>query len=289
MPCYKPIFLNETTKYKNGRRWKGGSMKVPCGRCIGCKLEYSRSWAMRCTHEASLHDDNCFLTLTFNNEHLPTNGSISRRDLQLFMKRLRKAIEPKEVKYYGCGEYGDNLNRPHYHVLLFGHDFADKVIHKFGTRKGIASTRTGEFDIFKSETLEKIWGKGFCIIGELTFESAAYVSRYTTKKITGPPAKDHYKGRTPEFALMSNGIGKGFVEKHFNDIYPKDFVTVNGKKCNPCRYYDNLLIHKDLDLYDELKSKRKEKTENIDENRLYQKEQHKQLLTKPLIRRFDNA
>lgn len=266
-------------------------MKVPCGRCIGCRLEHSRQWAMRCVHESIMHEQNSFITLTYNDEHLPDNLSINKRDLQLFIKRLRKSLNGKEVRYYGCGEYGDKLGRPHYHMCLFGHDFDDKEIHRYGTgTRTKAGTRRGEFDLYWSPTLEKVWGNGFCTIGELTFESAAYTARYITKKITGPPSKDHYKERLPEFAIMSRkpGLGTKFLEKYFNDVYPKDFVTINGKKYRPVRFYDNKLMHRELKTYDLIKKKREEKTENICENRLYQKELYRSKIIKPLVRRLEN-
>lgn len=290
MPCYKPKIMADSIKYVNGVRLRGKSIRVPCGSCIGCRLEYSRQWAMRCHHESKMHEQNSFLRLSFNESHLPSNRSISKRDLQLFFKRLRKKLYPKEVKYYACGEYGDSVgHRPHYHVCLFGHDFEDKKIHEYGTgKRSKAKPNKGVFDIYKSEVLEKVWGQGYCAIGELTFDSAAYCARYIVKKITGPYADKHYNGLTPEFCLASQGIGKSFFNKYFNDIYPKDFVTINGKKLSPCRYYDHLLMHKDLDLYLEIKERRKENIVNEGETRLYHKEQHKNEIIKTLKRRYDH-
>ena len=133
MACYYPkeawkVGLTEKGKAKltfkkPENHWNYEKVKLPCGTCIGCKVEKSRQWAIRCVHEASLHEDNCFLTLTFNEEHMPENRSINKRDLQLFFKRLRKRYPNKVIKYFACGEYGDERNRPHYHVILFNHDF----------------------------------------------------------------------------------------------------------------------------------------------------------------------
>lgn len=290
MPCYKPIIKAETTKYKNNNRLRGKMIRIPCGRCIGCRLEYSRQWAMRCYHESMVWKQNCFITLTYNPDHLPSDGSIHRSHLQKFVKRLRKKIWPKGVRYYGSGEYGPGLGRPHYHMCLFGYDFEDKKIHEYG--KGSLpgkNNRSGEFDVYWSPTLEKIWGQGFCTVGEMTFESAAYCARYVTKKINGPLEKEHYKGLTPEFSLMSQkpGLGEPFLNRYYNEVYPKDFVVINGKKYKPCRFYDKYLMKRDFKLWEEIKERRKNKIVYEDENRMYQKGLHKKEITKPLIRRLE--
>ena len=151
---------------------------VPCGQCIGCRLERSRQWAIRCVHEASLHTDNCFITLTYSPDCLPSDGSLNHDDFQKFFKRLRKHIAPKKIRYYMCGEYGEDLQqpsklgRPHFHACLFGLDFDDKQLYIV----------RDDVKLYTSATLEKIWGKGFVTIGDVTFESAAYVARYIAKK-----------------------------------------------------------------------------------------------------------
>lgn len=187
---------------------KGHALKLPCGRCIGCRLERSKMWAMRCVHEASLHEDNCFITLTYNAENLPPDCGLIKKDYKDFMKRLRLFLEEhtwngkeyvknrkisvwsdrakryikrvlkcyNKVRYYHCGEYGDRNNRPHYHAILFGWNFHDWT-YLFDSPSGQP--------IFTSPTLEKIWGFGFVTVGAVTFESAAYVARYCVKKING--------------------------------------------------------------------------------------------------------
>lgn len=206
-------------------------MNVACGQCIGCKLERSRQWAVRCMHEAQLHEENCFLTLTLRDEG---DGSVHVRDVQKFMKRLRKAIK-RRVSYLACGEYGEALGRPHYHMALFGYNFPDR--------------RRWKGDLWVSEKLDKLWSHGYCTIGELTFESAAYIARYCTKKITGSMAAKHYTrvlesgeivSVEPEYITMSRrpGIGKRWLERYHSDVYPSDEVIVRGKQARPPRYYD---------------------------------------------------
>lgn len=150
-------------------------IEVPCGQCIGCRLERSRQWALRCVHEASLHDENCFITLTYDPEHLPIYfrddgpalGTLCKEDFQNFMKRLRERIGTK-IRFFHCGEYGEQLGRPHYHAIIFGYDFADKTP---------IEVSDGGHNQFVSEMLTEVWGKGRCTIGAVTFDSAAYVAR----------------------------------------------------------------------------------------------------------------
>lgn len=229
-------------------------IEVPCGQCIGCRLERSRQWAMRCVHEASLYDDNCFITLTFNDDNLPDDGSLHKEDFQKFMKRLRKLIYPQTVRYFHCGEYGEKFQRPHHHACLFNFDFLDKELYTI--RNGIK--------LFRSSTLETLWPFGFCTVGEVTFESAAYVARYCVKKVTGKKAGEHYGERQPEYTTMSRrpGIGKGFYENFKSDIFPHDYVVVSSGRrnitCRPPRYYSNAFELEDEKEFKKIKRRRKE-------------------------------
>lgn len=246
MSCYFPLQAykdksKDASKiaivFSRPRSWRGESLRLPCGQCVGCRLERSRQWAVRCMHEASLSEDNSFLTLTYDDDHLPAGGTLVKSDFQDFMKRLRKSIAPKRVRYYHCGEYGENLGRPHYHALLFGHAFTD---YKF------FSERNGN-RIYTSDSLSRLWPMGFAVAGEVTFESAAYVARYVMKKVTGPKSADHYGDLLPEYTTMSRrpGIGKGWFDKFSSDVYPLDRVVVRGRDTRPPRFYDNLLGRKD--------------------------------------------
>lgn len=213
-------------------------VRLPCGRCIGCRLENSRQWACRIMHEASLYTENCFITLTYAPEHLPSGRSLDLRDFQLFMKRLRKRFSQR-VRFFHCGEYGEQLGRPHYHAILFNLDFADKV-----------QVCGGENPLYESRILQELWPYGLSRIGTVTFESAAYVARYITKKRTGELASDHYSyvdcgtgelfQQKPEYATMSRrpGIGREWFNRFSSDVYPKDSFHINGKEVRPPRFYD---------------------------------------------------
>jgi len=244
MPCFRPLrgFRDPSGGFVFARiKSIGLAMTVPCGRCVGCKLERSRQWAVRCMHEASLHDDTSFITLTYDDEHVPRFGSLLMDDWQKFFKRLRRRAG--KVRFFGCGEYGEQFGRPHYHACLFGLDFPDKV--KWSTRGG--------HDVFRSDCLESVWPYGQSEIGSLTFESAAYVARYCVKKVTGPKAREHYEcvdpetgecgTRLAEFATMSRrpGIGAGWFDLYGAEVYPSDEVIVNGVAAKPPRFYDRLL------------------------------------------------
>lgn len=242
-------------------RYKKLSLR-PCGQCMSCRIANSKQWALRCIHESMVHDENSFLTLTYNDENLPDDGSLDKRHFQKFMKKLRNKVD-HPIRYFACGEYGDNTFRPHYHLCLFGHDFKDKEPIKAERHR----FQTGQHHVlYKSDQLASIWGKGFCTVGDLTFESASYVARYVIKKIKGtsPEAvrrfKERYGDKLPEFALMSRmpGIGKPWFDKFKTDVYPKDFVTVNGRKYRPPRYYDSLYAREDPHAFEKIKTKRKE-------------------------------
>ncbi|QXP44269.1 MAG: replication initiator protein [Arizlama microvirus] len=241
MPCYKPLsgFYSEIFNPSGKRsivfdvRKANVTMpvQVPCGQCIGCRLERSRQWAVRCVHEASLYADNCFITLTFRDEFIPVNSSLVKRDFVLFMKRLRKRYGSK-IRFFHCGEYGERLKRPHHHACIFNFDFPDKVL--WTERSGVR--------LYRSASLEQLWPYGFCTVGAVNFESAAYVARYVTKKITGDMADKHYGDRVPEYVTMSRrpGIAYDWFVKYKTDVYPSDFVVIRGGiKCKPPRYYDN--------------------------------------------------
>lgn len=192
-----------------------------------------------------MHENNCFITLTFNAENLDPSGSLNKADFQLFMKRLRKHFFgnlKSNIRYFHCGEYGEDqealkqnikkLGRPHHHACLFGFDFSDKILWK--NKNGVK--------LYTSKTLENLWPYGFSTIGAVTFESAAYVARYIVKKINGDMAEKHYNGKTPEYTTMSRrpGIASTWFDKYGSEVYPRDFVTSRGFKAKPPKYYDKI-------------------------------------------------
>lgn len=268
MPCYNPINGYRSKSVNNsGKRsivfqlsqgYKDMPVSVPCGQCIGCRLERSRQWAMRCVHEASLYENNCFITLTYSPEHVPEHNSLVVSHFQKFMKRLRKKYSPQTIRFFQCGEYGEKNERPHYHACLFNFDFTDKLLYRT-----IRDTK-----LYVSSTLDNLWPFGFSTIGDVTFESAAYVARYVTKKITGKYALHHYNTinsggeilaeRHPEYTTMSRrpGIGRDWYEKFTSDVFPSDYLIVNEKKVRPPKYYDRLFDQFDPTQHQQIKAKR---------------------------------
>lgn len=278
MTCYHPLEAHVSGYRATGtkiisfglpKRADQESLLLPCGQCIGCRLDRANQWALRCMHEAQMHDENCMVTLTYDDENLPPFGSLQKPDFTKFMKRLRKAIDPVRVKFYMGAEYGDQLQRPHYHVCLFGYDFPDKeILHE---REGLYT--------YWSPALETIWGKGFATITDLTIESAAYVARYCMKKVsTAKNSEDkhyaHYericpitgeiRQIEPEYSVMSRGGrgGQGLARDWFNiyhsDIFPYDTAIYKGRKVRTPRYYENILRSTDVSAFEKLKESRKE-------------------------------
>ena len=214
-------------------------LQLPCGQCTGCRIDRSKAWALRCMQELRAHDKSCFLTLTYDQDHLPDNGSLDHSHFQKFFKRLRQHVSPLKPRYFMCGEYGSLRGRPHFHAIVFGIDFDDKTVwRKSGS--GLV--------LYRSPSLEQLWPFGHSSIGDVTWESAAYVARYCMKKTTGAMASFVYTDSEtgeifkPEYARMSlkPGIGASFYENYTSDIYPHDRIIYKGAKHPVPRYYDKM-------------------------------------------------
>lgn len=317
------------------------AMQVNCGQCWSCRLQRSRHWAIRLVKEASYwpEEQRMFLTLTYNQQNLPDHGNLKVQDFQKFMKDLRyhfstkkgnEKRQHKKIKYFHCGEYGQacrtcgqslpyhqesksglkyndcnkfdkGLGRPHYHAIIFGITFNDMEEFK--------KTSSGEL-IYKSKTLDKLWSKGFCSIGNVTFESCAYVARYIMKKVTGTNADQHYQRQTvdmetgeinlnpvnPEYITMSRNpaIAKEYFQDNMLDITKNDAVILSrqGKAYlnQPPRYFMKLLEREKPEKYDDIKNKRlrAQKLNKQTEQNLIISEKIKKIKTKTLTRLFED-
>lgn len=263
---------------------------VPCGKCIDCKLDYSKEWATRIVHEAQTSLVSCFLTLTYSPENLPDDKSVSKRELSLFIKRLRKAIYPQKIKFFACGEYGEKRSRPHYHVIVLGYDFIDKRFFGY--------TKAGQ-KIYTSKKLQRLWTIGYSSIGEVNYKTAAYIARYTLKKTKDKNGYEHVSQETgeilkvtPEFITMSQGIGKKWLEKYYTDT-DKDYLNVNGMKNKVPRYYDKQREKRDPESLKVIKEKRAEEAikrnkENT-KSRLEAKAKVREAQSKMLKRSLENG
>lgn len=265
MPCYHEIAafqLKAGTPLFFGKIPPRGARRIhlPCGQCVGCRLEGARQWAVRCMHEAQMYEQNCFLTLTYDDDHLPQDGNLNHRDFQLFMKKFRR--RGHNVRFFMGGEYGETNSRPHYHAIMFGWYPPDR---KFWKKSGAG------FKVYTSEYTDKIWGKGVVYIGDVSFESASYIARYTLKKVASDGKQreilDVTTGeiikRNHEYGKMSlrPGIGAEWVKKFATDIYPHDGVRVRGTISKLPRYYDTLLSRVSPLYIAEIKAKRVEKAD----------------------------
>lgn len=286
MACTRPLHAYKTAAGKViVGKGKGGvsddGFAVPCGQCKSCRLRDAQDKAVRCMHELQTAGKGCFITLTYDKAHLPDDLSIDMETWKKFAKRLRKRVGP--FRFLMCGEYGDEGNRPHYHFLAFGIDFAED--------RQLYSDKPG-YNLYRSPTLEKAWPFGFSIIGDITFESASYVARYTMKKqstqvltkgdvwvpnekyrrIDPSTGEDWYV--TPEFSSCSRayGLGTDWFHRYWSDVYPHDFVVVSGRKLRPPKFYDHLaekLASIDMDA---IKKKRRENAKVLTTEELEAKE-----------------
>lgn len=302
MPCYHPLpgWYGKERNATTGKRpvvfrfnegLKDRTIDVPCGRCIGCRLERARQWAVRCMHEAQMHRQNCFVTLTYNDGQLSRSSidgessvaTLRPRDFVLFMKKLRWKYGAG-IRFFQCGEYGEKLQRPHHHALLFNHDFTDK--------QRMPGTDGDRNPIYTSRELDDLWGFGFASIGNVTFQSAGYVARYALKKVRGPAAAAHYGGRQPEYLTMSRrpGIGATWIDKYHGEVYPADEVISNGHQAKPPRYYDDRIDKKNERMLKEVRIKRakqRRKDKNSTGKRLLVRETVKEAAVKTLTRNME--
>lgn len=254
MPCFHPI---EVPK----KGFVDLKVKVPCGRCIGCRLDRKYDWALRLMDEAQGHLFKYFVTLTYDDVHLPRSGSLRKRHAQLWQKRLRFARPDDKIRFFTVGEYGKRTKRPHYHSIIFGTDFPDKRPH----------SKSGEHQLYVSDELDAIWGMGHCYIGNVTKDSAAYVAGYVVDKINGEAALQHYSrldpltgevvSVEPEFALMSRrpGIGAAWYEQFKDDVFPSDTKVVKGKPGPVPRYYADKLKKEQPEVHKAVKAQRVER------------------------------
>lgn len=221
LPCLNPIDIKDSRySYKK-------YILVSCGKCVNCKLNYAKMWSIRIMHELKDWDSACFLTLTYNDDHLPADGSLDKSDLQKFFKRLRKNLKGKKIKYFACGEYGEHFYRPHYHAIVFGVD-----------------------SVRFQKVIEDSWRLGFISVGTVTSDSANYVARYTVKG--GLTDEECYKrGLQPQFLVMSRrpGIGSNLAtcKEYQTWLSNTGFCVNNGFKYPIPRYYKSKLEPQLLD------------------------------------------
>lgn len=293
MSCYHPLIGIPTgERTENGKKkliikdacnlidsyeqiYGKGYVLIPCGHCLGCRLDYSRKWADRMMLELETEKKGIFLTLTYDNEHChwskfeedefgvvdiekPIYGTLNKRDWQLFMKSLRKEFAKDDLKlrFYASGEYGEKFLRPHMHAIIFGIGLAD-----IGDCKPVGRNDIGQ-PYFVSEKIQKIWYRGRILVTDVSYETCAYVSRYVMKKLGGQKAEEYIRRNViPEFSLMSRkpGIGSKYLEEH-PDCLDKSKIYIStpsgGKEIPIPDYYIRKLELTDKKKFDKIKSAR---------------------------------
>lgn len=264
-------FLTGEVVYSQPRSPNYFPFRHPCQKCIGCRRSDAYQKTVRVRHESLMHDQSSFLTLTYSPENLPKDGNLSRVDSQLFLKRLRINLSRKfglKIRVFGCGEYGERFRRPHYHIIVFGFDPPDKEL--LYEKRG--------FPLYRSSFIEDAWGLGHVSVGSVTWESSAYCCGYVIKKINGKESFDRYartdtldketgdiQMRPKEFGIFSNrvAIGRDWYEKFSEtDLWNKGFLTVDGRKSAPPKYYQRLFKEQFPDRYDEWKASQKVQVES---------------------------
>lgn len=211
----------------------GSIIELPCGRCMSCRIQKKNEWKIRLENELEYWSESSFITLTYADEWLPQGGNLIKKDVQLFIKRLRDSIKPKRIKVFYCGEYGDENLRPHYHLILFGWkpELKDLYLHhvKNGKKR------------YCSKTLDKLWIFGINNVGVVEPDSIQYVCGYTTKKLFGDKAKEVYGDRTPPFLHCSKGLGLRYAIDNV-DVIKRDLTIMRkGKAVGLPAYYKRKL------------------------------------------------
>lgn len=240
--------------------WPVEHLLFPCGACMGCRLTKKREWVIRATHEMQMHDKTAFVTLTYAPEYLPAGGTLSPRDLSLFLKRYRFELSKygRKVRYLACGEYGDKTLRPHYHLLLFGGFPPDATLSR--TRDGV--------DLYKSDILSNAWNLGLIDLSLAeSHKVPKYIAGYITKKAIGvdqqkyqrvDPCTGEIYEVHPEFQRQSTkpGLGESWYAKYGDHSHKLDSIVLAGREVPMPRYYDRLLEKKDPDRLDMIKETR---------------------------------
>lgn len=260
MKCTSPTPMTKTSdsQYHHGKNHDGTLFYRPCGQCMACRISYAQQWAIRATHESQMHKENCFITLTYE-EDTP-NMSLIPSDLSNFFRRLRYE-KGKNFKYLACGEYGTEGERPHYHALLFGLDFPR-------LKSQLVSENSSQ-----CPELYDLWKLGHVSIGNLTPETCNYVAQYSVKKINGKNKDWHYKGRIPEFIRVSTGgIGKDYALRYSSEILNRGYVQYLNEPAPLPRYYEKLYEKNNLLTREYYERKEQSLTDRIDFHALYAKQ-----------------
>lgn len=312
MPCYHPMIrIEDRTKWeisKDGhkyhpakiykqmevpndletlKRYEAGHYKqttIPCGKCIGCRLDYSREWANRGYLESLNYVNNWFITITYDEEHLPQptelidkngitwwdegnweGGTLVPEHLTQFIKNVRQIMKREYnqdgIRFMAAGEYGDKGQRPHYHIIFFNLNLPIEDLY---------NPRINNRNVYyQSKVIERAWNKGISNLSQATWNTIAYTARYITKKINGEGSEELYysNGKVKEFFRVSRmpGIGQDYFQKNWEKIYKTDSITIKNAsgiiKARPPTYFDKLLEKEHPEVWIKTQRKRQHEAE----------------------------
>lgn len=264
MKCLYPVRMyradNGTLHHSPNKIKVSSDFFRPCSVCINCRLTRAQSWAIRMTHETKFHPQNSFLTLTYDEQHLPKNNTLNYPDVVKFVKRLRRRIH-SPILFYRVGEYGTSFSRPHYHMILFGYDFREPIKYKGVVNTRTLSSKTDERQYFKSTFATDLWGKGYIDIGNVDYATCMYTAKYITKN---QKQSEYGSLLAPEKSSMSKKIpiGTRWIQQYYSDVYPHDYVVMDNKKYPPPRFYDEWLAKNKPSLWEATKKNREDSMEN---------------------------
>lgn len=247
---------------------------VPCGHCLGCRSDQARNWAVRLVHHGAIESPAWFVTLTYAPDKVPEHGSLDPSHPHDFLRRLRRLPEAGKLTYYLAGEYGEHTFRPHYHAVLFRCPFRDREL----------LIRRNDAPVYVSESLTETWGHGLCEFTALNFAAARYVAAYVRKKVSPRADAEHYTRvdpdtgelveLVPEFSRMSRrtALGRTWLERYWRDVYPRDYVAIEGQELKPPRYYDKWMDKNYPRLMMEVREKRWAELQEVSADRLRARE-----------------
>lgn len=283
MACYHPSKVDVLRQAASDGARRPDAVTVPCGSCLGCRMDQAASWAVRMCHEAEfprLQPDgrtprySWFATLTYSPENLPEHGSVVPEDFRAFVARLRRGFPRGSIQFYGCGEYGETSFRPHYHAVLFGPAFLDRDLH----------CRRNGAPVWISKAVQAAWGVGVTELTPFTPATARYTAGYVRKKVRRKDDPGYYDRVVPEtgeivtleseFSRMSRrpALGRRWIERFWSDVYPRDFVLLEGRPRKPPRYYDKWMEKYQPLLMEEVREQRWKDAVEIGDEKLIMKE-----------------
>lgn len=250
MTCTHPIWLKDQKIF------------VPCTKCTQCKIARAREWSIRIINESLYHPENIFVTLTFSELNVPADMSLSKSCLQRFIKRFRRTVEPRKIKYYACGEYGEDKNRPHYHLIMFNTYKSD--FKKEGSYYCKKSKKMVDWYSHQSWKVKNV-PIGYINIGNVTYDSARYTADYIQKQYYGELAKKIYQNRQQPFQLFSKGLGQKYCKDNKEKLLQMLGDTVQGHPSGLNKYYRKILGVSGEEIHEHMLDKVKENTEEVED------------------------